>query len=258
MELWLCRCDCGKELPVIKYQIASGSKESCGCLHRERMTEVNKKSAQRTGIPNDLVGMVFGRLTVLQFDHFNQRRASYWLCRCECEVVKAIAKFCLLRGDTRSCGCLQSEQARQRRLKHGMAEQDEHGWIHRTYRIWSAMRTRCNNPNATGYKNYGGRGVRVCPEWDDFSVFLRDMGECPPEKSIDRYPDKNGNYEKSNCRYATPREQRLNQRARTHCPQGHLYAGDIDYRGRQVCIPCRKAHLQRRKQRKLEAINGCV
>ena len=143
------------------------------------------------------------------------------------------------------------------RHRHGMAKQDEHGWINRTYRIWSAMRTRCNNSNVPHYKNYGGRGITICPEWDDFSVFLRDMGECPPGLSIERI-NNDGNYEKGNCCWADRLTQRLNQRKRTHCPLGHLYTGATDYRGRQVCVPCYAAHLQRRKQRKSEKKNATV
>jgi hypothetical protein len=138
----------------------------------------------------------------------------------------------------------------ERRLKHGKSERGDHGWINRTYRIWVAMRTRCNNPNTPNYCNYGGRGIRVCPEWNDFSVFLRDMGECPVDRSIDRYPNNDGNYELGNCRWATRLEQRLNQRKRIHCPQGHPYTGDIDYRGRQFCRPCKNAHARRQRERR--------
>ena len=146
-----------------------------------------------------------------------------------------------------------------RNFKHGMAAQGKHGWLNRTYRIWVAMRTRCNNPNTAAYPKYGGRGIKVCPEWNDFSVFLRDMGEAPSGLSIDRI-DNDGNYEKDNCRWATRLEQRLNQHKRVHCPQGHPYVlGDIDYRGRQFCRPCRVAHshrrLARRKQKELGVKN---
>jgi ribosomal protein L37E len=84
----------------------------------------------------------------------------------------------------------------------------------RTYTSWSSMRTRCNNPKTLNYAYYGGRGITVCPEWNDphgFTVFLADMGERPPGTSLDRI-DNNGNYEPGNCRWATATEQRANSR----------------------------------------------
>lgn len=80
------------------------------------------------------------------------------------------------------------------------------------YGIWQAMRQRCENPSAKDYKHYGGRGIAVCREWRDFSVFFADMGHPPAGKWLDRR-DNNGDYCKSNCRWATPKEQALNTRA---------------------------------------------
>lgn len=78
---------------------------------------------------------------------------------------------------------------------------------------WTAMRQRCINPTHTIYHKYGGRGIRVCDEWAcSFQAFLNDMGPRPEGTTIDRFPDKNGNYEPSNCRWATAKEQRENTR----------------------------------------------
>ena len=81
----------------------------------------------------------------------------------------------------------------------------------REYTSWRGILQRCTNPNIKNYSNYGGRGIRVCKRWIKFGNFYQDMGKRPPGKSIDR-KDNNKNYKKSNCRWATPTEQRRNQR----------------------------------------------
>lgn len=75
------------------------------------------------------------------------------------------------------------------------------------YRTWVGMLQRCTNPKATGYHNYGGRGIKVCPRWKDFAYFLLDMGRRPAGMSLDRFPNPSGDYAPGNCRWATRKQQ---------------------------------------------------
>jgi hypothetical protein len=103
----------------------------------------------------------------------------------------------------------------QERLNRGTFSRDTPDGRHSTeYVIWISMRVRCNNLKSPAYSYYGGRGIKVCKRWNgSFKNFLRDMGRRPPGKTLDRYPDKDGDYKPSNCRWATRREQQNNTRA---------------------------------------------
>lgn len=249
---WRCVCDCGKEVVIAKQSATQGKTRSCGCLWLESMAEVGRKLSERSGLPQNLCGMRFGRLLVIEFSHKN-KNGSYWKCKCDCGRKSKVNKYNLLSGNTVSCGCLLQEVISMPR-KHGYGSKKTRN---RTYRVWMNMRNRCNCSTNPDWGYYGGRGISVCAAWSDYAQFLADMGECPPNKSIDRFPNNEGNYELGNCRWATPREQRLNQRRRTHCPQGHQYDGGVDYRGKQICRICRNvSQCERRKQAKLEVLNA--
>ena len=119
---------------------------------------------------------------------------------------------------TRSCGCFQREGAIQRATKHGHASRRRPS---SAYRTWGHMLSRCRDSAVPEYRYYGGRGITVCERWLRFENFLADMGEPPRGKSIERI-DVNGNYEPSNCRWATQREQCNNQRRNRRISAGGL------------------------------------
>lgn len=147
----------------------------------------------------------YHRLTVIA-DAPRQGRTKMLLCRCDCGVEKAIAFKHLSSGSTKSCGCWHRERGALMLTKHGLCKS-------RTYKIWCSMRYRCTRPSTINYPLYGGRGITVCDRWSSFEAFLADMGHAPDGQSIDRYPDKDGNYEPSNCRWATHVEQNRNMRS---------------------------------------------
>lgn len=156
----------------------------------------------------DITGQTFGRLTVIRWI---SKPIFSWVCRCACGKEVLVLGGNLRSGRQSSCGCLQKEFPNSR--KHGESRMN----ITAEYRSWSALSNRCSNPNNAAYKWYGAIGVKVCRRWrgkNGFINFLSDMGRKPsPKHSIDRYPNPYGNYEPSNCRWATAKQQRANQRS---------------------------------------------
>lgn len=150
----------------------------------------------------DLSGRVFGRLTAI--DCWSYKRYMYtWKCLCSCGSECFVSRTHLLSGHTKSCGCIRSETSRAKATTHGLADSPE-------YRIWSAMKKRCSSPRDAGWKNYGGRGISVCESWIKFENFFSDMGHRPPGLMLERI-NNDGNYEPSNCKWATRSEQMKNR-----------------------------------------------
>lgn len=151
-----------------------------------------------------MVGLKFGRLFVSALSGKDKHGNLVYSCVCECGQSGVFVGSRLRSGETRSCGCFHSDQLRNASTTHGMTRTP-------TYRSWQAMRQRCNYKGSIGYETYGGRGIKVCKEWDSFEVFLSDMGERPDGKTLDRV-DPNGDYCKNNCRWISRKEQNRNRR----------------------------------------------
>ncbi len=154
----------------------------------------------------DLTGQTFNRLTVIKRMENDKWGQTRWLCQCECGNKKIIQGNHLKSNRIKSCGCLQ--KIKPSNLKHGHSS---NGIISKTYRTWYSMIQRCNNPNNTRYKDYGGRGIKVCEAWLTFKGFLQDMGERPEGLTLDRIDNSKGYY-KENCKWSTQKEQQRNRR----------------------------------------------
>lgn len=159
------------------------------------------------------IGQQFGRLTVLRQVASAGRRRRF-LCRCVCGTETTVGVDHLVSGDSTSCGCYNRERVRECYVphpKHGHAVGNRQT---PEYRVWAGMKARCLNPNKPAFKDYGGRGIRICDRWrDSFEAFYADMGPRPSlQHELDRYPDNDGHYEPGNVRWATRAQQMLNTR----------------------------------------------
>lgn len=168
----------------------------------------------------DLTGKTFGRWDVISRNGSSKEGDPLWLCHCQCGVIKNVRGVSLRFGRSISCGCLKKEE-----------NMTALGECCKTseYVIWNGIKGRCYNINNKDYKNYGGRGIKVCERWlgdEGYKNFLEDMGRRPSlNHTIDR-GDNNGDYCKENCAWSTDYQQRRNRR------DSHW----LEYNGRRMIV----------------------
>lgn len=194
---FLFKCDCGNEVEYTGTYVKNNRYKSCGCM------KYNKNKDE------DILKTKFNRLRPVERVD-NIMRGKAFLCKCDCGNTTIVPLASLKNNRIKSCGCLnseiQSKFMKEYNNKHGKSNTAE-------YRVWIGMKNRCNNPNSTGYENYGGRGIKVCQRWNDsFENFIEDMGERPKESyQIDRINNDKG-YSPDNCRWVNRSVNTLNKR----------------------------------------------
>lgn len=223
--IWKWRCDCGKMKEIPSSAVKGGAVQSCGCLRKER---VGTKRMDHTGEK-------YGRLTAIEFvKTTGSSHDSIWKFQCDCGKMKNVIMNKVKRGDTRSCGCLQrensSKRAKEKKLNYRHGDANVKRRV-RMYKTWTSMRERCHNPHKLLYERYGGRGICICEEWNDYLVFKEWAlnNGYTDDLTIDRI-ENDGNYEPSNCQWITKSENSkkmfsdrkkgklLNDLEKTKCP----------------------------------------
>lgn len=191
---WKCKCDCGAIHEARSDGLRNGITLSCGRCDFEDLT--GKRFGRRV-----VLGRAVDRMSI---DGYPIR---YWKCECDCGTVSDVSESSLTHGKARSCGCYVSDCMRTQKTTHG-------GTGTRLYNIWMNMRSRTTKPSDHAWADYGGRGIKICDEWNNSFEAFRDWALThgySDSLSIDRI-DNDGNYEPNNCRWATILQQARNKR----------------------------------------------
>lgn len=151
----------------------------------------------------------YNNWTIIKQLDKSKKYGYFYLCKCDCGTLKKVLGYTLIKGTSKSCGCLRKEVSHFLHLSHGKTNT-------RIYRVWQKMKARTMNKKDFDYPNYGGRGIKVCKRWLSFENFLEDVKDIPAGLSLDRI-DNNGNYELSNIRLANQKEQCRNKRTNLRC-----------------------------------------
>lgn len=197
-----CLCTCGNTKIVAHSDLRSGDTKSCGCHRKNFLSELKTIK---------MIGKKYGRWTVIDEAGYHTEpsgdKVRLYTCQCDCGEIRDIIGSSLRNGSSKSCGCLNSELASKRLIKHGLID-------HPLYIVWGNMKKRCYNEKTNGYENYGGRGIEICKLWNkSFKSFynwaIKNGWEYGLE--IDRI-NNDDNYKPSNCRFVTRRKNTINRR----------------------------------------------
>lgn len=152
------------------------------------------------------IGQRFGKLVIVRRVESKWKNSIRWECLCDCGRIIWRYSGSLYSGVTTHCGCNHKNKINS--TKHG-----QRILLSRTYNSWRNLRSRCNYPKDKAYRWYGAKGISYDPRWDDYLIFVSDMGERPEGRTLDRI-DSDGDYCKENCKWSTPKEQAANRKYR--------------------------------------------